>query len=113
VQREGQAEGGALARHAVEAVGGRLARHAVEVVGGTLARCGAAAEKPRVLHGPPVVVPLVSEPAAEQELYVQPGAEEPPCAGPGAAAFWFLASATGSPSFREPVSEWPRAHDGA
>jgi len=91
--------GGALARHVEEAVDGALARHVEEAVDGALARRveqaadGAPArrvevrEEPGVIGGPPVVVCVVSEPAAGQEVYVQPGAEEPEHAGPVAAAF--------------------------
>jgi hypothetical protein len=96
---EAAAVGGALARHVEEAVDGALARHVEEAVDGALARRveqaadGAPArrvevrEEPGVIGGPPVVVRVVSEPAAGLEVYVQPGAEEPEYAGPVAAAF--------------------------
>jgi hypothetical protein len=47
--------------------------------GGTLARReeAAVAEEPSELRGPPAVAPLVSEPAAGQEVYVQPDAQGP------------------------------------
>jgi hypothetical protein len=83
--RRVEAVGGALARR-VEAVGGALARR-VEAVGGALARRVALREEPGVLRGPPVVARVLSEPAAGQEAYVEPGAEEPECAGPVAVAF--------------------------
>jgi len=69
------------------AVGGALARRVGEAVGGAPARRVEVREEPGVLGGPPVVVRVVSEPAAGQEAYVQPGAEEPEYAGPVAAAF--------------------------
>ena len=72
---------GALARRVeVEAVGEALGRCVVEAVGEALARRVAVREEPGVLRGRP------SEPAAGQELYVQPGAEGPAYAGPAAAA---------------------------
>src|SRR5271166_3234923 len=67
------------------AVGGALARRVGEAVDGTPAR--RVEEEPGVLGGPPVVVRVVSESAAGQEVYVQPGAEEPEYAVPVAAAF--------------------------
>ncbi len=70
------AGGGALARREEAAVGGTLARREEEAVGGTLAP-REEAEEPGELRGPPAVAPLVSEPAAGQEVYVQPGAQEP------------------------------------
>jgi hypothetical protein len=68
-------------------VGGALARREEEAVGGALARHVAVSEEPGVLRGPPVVVRVLSEPAAGQEVYVEPGAEEPEYAGPVAVAF--------------------------
>jgi hypothetical protein len=75
------AGGGALARHeeAAEAAGEALARREAAAGGEALARREAAAgeavtEEPGELGGPPVVVPSASEPAAGQEVYVQPGA---------------------------------------
>jgi len=56
-------------------------------VDGALAPRVEVREEPGVLRGPPVVVRVVSEPAAGQEVHVQPGAEEPEYAGPVAAAF--------------------------
>jgi hypothetical protein len=56
-------------------------------VGGALARRVAVREEPGVLRGPPVVLRVLSEPAAGQEVYVEPGAEEPEYAGPVAVAF--------------------------
>ena len=54
-------------------------------MGGALAR---REEEPAELRGPPVVVPLVSEPAAGQQVYVQAGAQQPEhAAGPVVAAF--------------------------
>jgi hypothetical protein len=76
-----EAVGGALGRRVVEAVGEALGRRVVEAVGEALARRVAVGEEPGVLRGRP------SEPAAGQELYVQPGAEGPAYAGPAAAAF--------------------------
>jgi hypothetical protein len=76
-----EAVGEALGRRVVEAVGEALARRVVEAVGEALARRVAVGEEPGVLRGRP------SEPAAGQELYVQPGAEGPAYAGPAAAAF--------------------------
>ena len=80
-----EAVGGALVRRE-EAVGGALVRRE-EAAGGALARCVEVREEPGVLRGPPVVVRVLSEPAAVQEAYVEPGAEEPECAGPVAVAF--------------------------
>ena len=56
--------------------------------GGTLARPeeAAVAEEPSELRGPPAVAPLVSEPAAGQEVYVRPDAQGPEYAWPVAAA---------------------------
>jgi hypothetical protein len=83
--RRVEAVGEALARR-VEAVGEALARREV-AVGGALARRVAVREEPGVLRGPPVVLRALSEPAAGQEVYVEPGAEEPEYAGPVAVAF--------------------------
>ena len=83
----GEAVGGALARHVEEAVDGALARRVEQAVDGAPARRVEVREEPGVIRGPPVVVRVVSEPAAGQEVYVQPGAEEPEYAGPVAAAF--------------------------
>ena len=66
---------------------GALARRVEEAVDGAPARRVEVREEPGVLRGPPVVVRVVSEPAAGQEVYVQPGAEEPEYAAPVAAAF--------------------------
>jgi hypothetical protein len=74
------------ARREEEAVGGALARRE-EAVGEALARRVAVREEPGVLRGPPVVLRVLSEPAAGQEVYVEPGAEEPEYAGPVAVAF--------------------------
>src|SRR6266436_1630191 len=71
---EAAAVGGALARR--EVAGGALARRAA-AVGEALARRVAVREEPGVLRGPPVVLRVLSEPAAGQEVYVEPGAEEP------------------------------------
>jgi hypothetical protein len=79
--------GGALARHVEEAVDGALARRGEQAVDGAPARRVEVSDHPGVIRGPPVVVRVVSEPAAGQEVYVQPGAEEPAYAGPVAAAF--------------------------
>ena len=68
-------------------MGGALARRVEAAAGGALARHVAVREEPGVIRGPPVVVPVVSEPAAGQEVYVELGAEEPEYAGPVAAAF--------------------------
>jgi len=96
---EAAAVGEALARHVEEAVGGALARRVERAVDGAPAQRveqavdGAPArrvevrEEPGAIRGPPVVVRAVSEPAAGQEQYVQPGAEEPVYAGPVEAAF--------------------------
>jgi hypothetical protein len=85
-RREEEAAGGALARREEEAAGGALARRE-EAVGEALARRVAVREEPGVLRGPPVVLRVLSEPAAGQEVYVEPGAEEPEYAGPVAVAF--------------------------
>jgi hypothetical protein len=71
------AAGEAPARREEAAVaGGEVpARREEAAMGGMLARCGAMTEEPGELRGPPVVVPLVSEAAAGQEVYVQPGAQ--------------------------------------
>jgi hypothetical protein len=74
------------ARREEEAVGGALARRE-EAVGEALARRVAVREEPGVLRGPPVVLRVLSEPAAGQEVYVEHGAEEPEYAGPVAVAF--------------------------
>ncbi len=79
--------GGAPARRVEQAVDGALARRVEQAVDGTPARRVEVREEPGVIRGPPVVVRVVSEPAAGQEAYVQPGAEEPEYAGPVAAAF--------------------------
>ena len=79
--------GGALARRVEDAVDGALARRVEEAVDGAPARRVEVKEEPGVLRGPPVVVRVVSEPAAGQEVYVQPGAEEPEYAVPVAGAF--------------------------
>ena len=79
--------GEALARHVEEAVDGALARRVEQAVDGAPARRVEVREEPGVIRGPPVVVRAVSEPAAGQEEYVQPGAEEPVYAGPVEAAF--------------------------
>jgi hypothetical protein len=79
-EEEAAAAGGALGRRVVEAVGEALGRRVVEAVGEALARRVTVGEEPGVLRGRP------SEPAAGQELYVQPGAEGPAYAGPAAAA---------------------------
>jgi hypothetical protein len=86
-RREEEAAGGALARREEEAAGGALARREEEAAGGALARRVAVREEPGVLRGPPVVLRVLSEPAAGQEVYVEPGAEEPEYAGPVAVAF--------------------------
>jgi hypothetical protein len=80
-RRVEEAVGEALARRVVEAVGGALGRRVAVEVGEALARRVVLGEEPGVLRGRP------SEPAAGQELYVQPGAEGPAYAGPAAAAF--------------------------
>ena len=88
--------GGALARHVEEAaVDGALARRLwsrrwtgrLRDVWRGVDGAPARRVEPGVIRGPPVVVRVVSEPAAGQEVYVQPGAEEPEYAGPVAAAF--------------------------
>jgi len=87
---EEEAVDGVLARRVEEeAVDGALARRVEEAVDGAPARRVEVREEPGafVFRGPPVVVRVVSEPAAGQEVYVQPGAEEPEDAGPVAAAF--------------------------
>jgi hypothetical protein len=56
-------------------------------VRGALARRVAGRKEPGVLRGPPVVVRVVSAPAAGQEVYVEPGDEEPEYVGPVAVAF--------------------------
>jgi hypothetical protein len=79
---------GALARLvAEEEAAGAPARRVEEEAGGTLAQRVAVREELGVLRGPPVVLRVVSEPAAGQEAYGPPGAEEPAYAGPVAAAF--------------------------
>jgi hypothetical protein len=84
---EAAAAGGALAR-CEAAAGGALARREEEAAGGALARREEAVrEEPGVLRGPPVVLRVLSEPAAGQEVYVEPGAAEPEYAGPVAVAF--------------------------
>ena len=77
----------ALARHVEEAVDGALARRVEQAVDGAPARRVEVREEPGVIRGPPVVVRVVSEPAAGQEVYVQSGAEESEYAGPVEAAF--------------------------
>ncbi len=84
---EAAAVAGTPARRVAAAAGGALARRVEEVVGGAFARRAAVGEEPGVLRGPPVALRVVSEPAAGQEAYVQPGAEESADAGPVAAAF--------------------------
>ena len=74
-------------RRVEEPMGGALARRVEEPVGGTLAQRVAVREEPSVFRGPPVVGRVISEPAAEQEMYVAPGAEKPEYAGPAAVAF--------------------------
>ena len=66
--------GGALARHVEEAVDGALAPRVERAVVWAPARRVEVREEPGVIRGPPVVVRVVSEPAAGQEVYVQPGA---------------------------------------
>ena len=44
-------------------------------MGGAPARREALTEEPGELGGPPVLVPLVSEAVAGQQVYVQPGAQ--------------------------------------
>jgi hypothetical protein len=78
--------GGTLARRVEERVGVALARRVEEAMGG-LAQRVAVREEPGVFRGPPVVGRVISEPAAEQEMYVAPGAEKPEYAGPAAVAF--------------------------
>jgi hypothetical protein len=86
-RHEAEAVGGALARHEAEAVGGALARREAEAVGGALARRGAGKEKPGVLCGLLVVVRVLSETAAGQDVYVGPGPGETEYAGPVAVEF--------------------------
>jgi hypothetical protein len=78
--------GGTLARRVEERVGVALARRVEEAMGG-LAQRVAVREEPGVFRGPLVVGRVISEPAAEQEMYVAPGAEKPEYAGPAAVAF--------------------------
>jgi hypothetical protein len=86
-RHEAEAVGGALARREAEAVGGALARREAEAVGGALARRGAGKEKPGVLCGLLVVVRVLSETAAGQDVYVGPGPGETEYAGPVAVEF--------------------------
>ena len=69
-------------------LGAAVAGDAAVGGGGTLARPeeAAVAEEPSELRGPPAVAPLVSEPAAGQEVYVRPDAQGPEYAWPVAAA---------------------------
>jgi hypothetical protein len=84
---EAAAVAGTPARRVEAAAGGALARRVEAAVGGPLARRAAVREEPGVFREPPVAIRAVSEPAAGQEAYVQPGAEESADAGPEAAAF--------------------------
>ena len=77
----------ALARHVEEAVDGALARRVEQAVDGAPARRVEVREEPGAIRGPPVVVRVVSEPAAGREVYAQSGAEESEYAGPVEAAF--------------------------
>jgi hypothetical protein len=87
VRREEAVAGGAALARREEAAGGEAPARREEVaVGGTLARCGALTEEPDALRGAPVV-PLVSEAAAGQQVYLQAAAQQPEHAGPVVAAF--------------------------
>ena len=68
-------------------MGGALAPREEETMGGALAPRVAVREEPGVLRGPPVFGRVLSAPAAGQEVYVEPGAEEPEYAEPVAVAF--------------------------
>ena len=74
-REEAVAGGEALAQREEAAGVGTPALREEAAVGGAPARCGAVTEEPGELGGPPVVVPSVSEAAAGQEVYVQPGAQ--------------------------------------
>jgi hypothetical protein len=76
-RREAAVPAGAALGRREAAVGGEAPerREEAAVVAGMLARCVAVTEEPGEIRGPPVVVPLVSEAAAGQEVYVRPGAQ--------------------------------------
>ena len=86
-RRVEEALDGTLARRVEQALDGTLARRVEQALDGAPAQRVVVKEEPGVIRGPPVVVRVVSEPAAGQEAYVQSGAQSPEYAEPVAAAF--------------------------